>query len=188
MPLSPVGPGRHPLRPGWIRLRGEGDPVKGGVEVGGTQVLAGRHGVDHLPRCMPRTRAGLAPAPCRASRALRALTALTARLPWGPSTTGAPGRLALPLGRLHMGPGRESALAVVPNVGDPAWNATYKQGEVCKAPMEKGGAKMEECNNKTNKFDEIHRNGYEIRTNFMGISHKVLYSQTGIHVNCVRNS
>ena len=31
--------------------------------------------------------------------------------------------------------------------------------------MENGGAKMEQCNNKTNKLDEIHRNSYEIRPN-----------------------
>ena len=32
--------------------------------------------------------------------------------------------------------------------------------------MEEGGAQMEQCNDKTNKLDEIHRNLYEIRTNF----------------------
>ena len=36
--------------------------------------------------------------------------------------------------------------------------------------MENGGAKMEQCNNTTNKLDEIHKNSYEIRTKFEGIS------------------
>ena len=54
--------------------------------------------------------------------------------------------------------------------GDHAWNETYRQGEVCKAPMENGGAKMEQCNNKTNNLDEIHRKSYEIGTNFVPIS------------------
>ena len=71
--------------------------------------------------------------------------------------------------------------------GDHAWNGTYRQGEVCKAPMEKGGAKMGQCNSKTNKLDEIHTNSYEIHTNFVRISHKLLYSQPGIHVKLVRN-
>ena len=57
--------------------------------------------------------------------------------------------------------------------GDHAWNGTYRQGEVCKATMENGGAKMEQCNNKTNKLDEIHKssykNSYEIRTNLVRI-------------------
>ena len=33
--------------------------------------------------------------------------------------------------------------------------------------MENGGANMEQPNTKTNKLDEIHRNSYEIRTNFV---------------------
>ena len=40
----------------------------GGVEVGGALVLPGRDGDNHLPHGMPRTGAGLAVAPCRASR------------------------------------------------------------------------------------------------------------------------
>ena len=36
--------------------------------------------------------------------------------------------------------------------------------------MEEGGAKMEQCNDKTNKLDKIHRILYEIRTNFVRIS------------------
>ena len=84
--------------------------------MGGAQVLAERHGDDHLPHGMARTGAGLVVAPCSASRAPRALTVLTAGLARGPSTTGASGRLALLLGRLHTGPGRESAPAVVSNV------------------------------------------------------------------------
>ena len=41
--------------------------------------------------------------------------------------------------------------------------------------MENGGAKMEQCNDnlyvylKTKKLDEIHKNSYEIRTNFVRI-------------------
>ena len=47
--------------------------------------------------------------------------------------------------------------------------------------MEEGGAKMDQCNNKPNKLDEIHRN-------VMRISHKLLYSHRVIHVKFVRNS
>ena len=54
--------------------------------------------------------------------------------------------------------------------------------------MEKWGAKMEQCNNKMNKLDEIHRNAYEIRTNFLRISYKLLCSHPGIHVKFVRIS
>ena len=52
----------------------------------------------------------------------------------------------------------------------PRVGGTYRQGEVCKAPMEEGGAKMEQCNNKTNKVDEIHKTSYKIRTNVVRIS------------------
>ena len=59
--------------------------------------------------------------------------------------------------------------------------------------MENGGAKMEQCNNKTNKLDEIHRNSYEfhnasifthihsreIRTKFARISYE-------FHVNFIQ--
>ena len=117
MPLPPVEPGRNPLCPGRIRLpSGEGDPGQGRVEVSGAQVLAGRHGDDHLPHGMPRTGASLAVAPCNATQAPRGLTALTAGLARGPSTTGAAGRLALLLGRLHTGQGRKSPPGVVSNV------------------------------------------------------------------------
>ena len=168
MPLPPFGPRGHLLRPSRRRLpRGEGDPVQGGVEVGGAQVVAGRHGDDHLPHGMPRIGAGLAVTPGRASRAPRALTALTAGLARGLSTTGASGRLALLLALLHTsGQGFNRRRPWCRMSGDHAWNGTYRQREVSKAPMENGGAKMEQCNNKTNKLDEIHRNSYEIRTNF----------------------
>ena len=120
MPLPPVGPVRHPVRPGRIRLLGgESDPGKGGFEVGVAQVLAGRHGDDHLPDGRTRIGAGLAVAPYGAFRAPRGLTALTAGLARGPSTTGAAGRLARLLGRLHIAPGRESAPGVVANVRQP---------------------------------------------------------------------
>ena len=120
MPLPPVGPGRHPLRLGRIWLTGgEGDPDQGGGEVGGAQVLAGQHGDDHLPHGMARTGVGLTVAPCGASRAPRGLTSLTAGLARGPSTPGAGGRLVLLLGRLHTGPGRESAPGVAANVWRP---------------------------------------------------------------------
>ena len=48
--------------------------------------------------------------------------------------------------------------------------------------MENAGAKMEQCNNKTKQSDEIHRNSYEIRTNFT----MPQYSHTFIHVNFVQ--
>ena len=54
--------------------------------------------------------------------------------------------------------------------GDHAKNGTYICGEVCKAQIEKGGVDMRQCNNKRKKLDEIHRNSYEIRTNFIRIS------------------
>ena len=44
------------------------------------------------------------------------------------------------------------------------------QQEVCKALLENGGPNMEQRNDKTEKLDEIHRNSYEIRTNFVRIS------------------
>ena len=50
--------------------------------------------------------------------------------------------------------------------GDHAKNGTYRRGEVCKAQIEKRGLDMKQCNNKTKKLDEIHRNSYEFRTNF----------------------
>ena len=81
MPLPSVGPWRHLLRPERIRLPGgQGDPVQGGLGVGGAQVIAERHADDHLPRRLLHTGAGLAVAPCRASRAPRTLTAPTAGL------------------------------------------------------------------------------------------------------------
>ena len=55
--------------------------------------------------------------------------------------------------------------------GNHAKNGTYRRGEVCKAQIETRGADMKQCNNKTTKLDEIHRNSYEIRTNFVPISH-----------------
>ena len=54
--------------------------------------------------------------------------------------------------------------------------------------MEEGGAKMEQCNDETNKLNEIHGNSYEIRTNFVRVSHKLLCSHPLIHVKFVRNS
>ena len=50
--------------------------------------------------------------------------------------------------------------------------------------MENGGANMEQCNSKTNKLDEIHRNSYEIRTNFT----MTQYSHPFIHVKFIRIS
>ena len=87
--------------------------------MGSAQVLAGPHGDHHLPHGMPRTGVGLEVAPFSASQAPRGLTALTTGLARGPSTTIATGRLALLLGRLHKGPGRESAPGVVPNLRRP---------------------------------------------------------------------
>ena len=118
MPLPPIGPERHLLGPGRIRLPGgQGDPVQGGLGVGLAQVVAGWHGDDHLARRMPRATAGLAAGPCRTSRAPRALTARTAGLARGPSTTGASGRLAVLL--RQSGPGLVLAPGVVANVRRP---------------------------------------------------------------------
>ena len=66
--------------------------------MGLAQVVAGRHGDDHLARHMPRTGAGFAAGACRTSRAPRAFTARTAGLARGPSTTGASGPVAVLLG------------------------------------------------------------------------------------------
>ena len=160
------------MRPGRIRLPGgEGDPLQGGIEVGGAQVLAGRHGDDHLPHGMPRTGAGLAVAPGRASRKPQALTALTAGLARGLSTTGASGRRALLLRRLHTGSGNESASVAVPNVRHPSVEQDLQTGRSVQGTN--GGAKMEQCKNKTNKLDEIHRNSYKIDTNFVRISQRL---------------
>ena len=54
--------------------------------------------------------------------------------------------------------------------GDHAKNGTCRCGEVCKAQIEKRGVDMRQCNNKGNKLDEIHRNSYEIHTNFVRVS------------------
>ena len=124
----PSGPGATLcVHPGSGCLAARVTWAKGGVEVGGAQVLAGRHGDDHLPHGMPRTGAGLAVAPCSASRAPRGLTTLTAGLARGPSTTGAAGHLRL-LGRLHTGPGRESAPGVVSNVRQPGVKRDLQTG------------------------------------------------------------
>ena len=118
MPLPPIGPGRHLLGPGRIRLPGgQGDPVQGGVGVGLAQVVAGRHGHDHLARHMPRGGAGLAAGACRTSRAPRALTARTAGLARGPSTTGASGPVAT--GAAGLVDVLVFAPGVVPNVRRP---------------------------------------------------------------------
>ena len=50
--------------------------------------------------------------------------------------------------------------------------------------MENGGAKMEQCNNKTNELEKTNRNSYQFRTNFR----MPQYSHTFIHVKFVRNS
>ena len=95
MPPPPIGPGRHLLGPGRIRLPGgSGDPFQGVVGVGLAQVVAGWHGQDHIARHMPRGGADLATGACRTSRAPRALAAHTAGLAQGPSTTGASGAVA----------------------------------------------------------------------------------------------
>ena len=93
--------------------------------MGLAQVVAGRHGHDHLARHRPRGGAGLAAGACRTSRVPRALTAHTAGLARGPSTTGASGpvatgasgRLAVLLGQ--SGPGLVLAPGVVPNIRRP---------------------------------------------------------------------
>ena len=55
MPLPPIGPGRDLLGPGRIRRPGgQGDSFQGGVGVGLAQVVAGRHGHNHLACHMPR--------------------------------------------------------------------------------------------------------------------------------------
>ena len=100
-------------------------------------------------------------APYRASRAPRVLSALNAGLAWGPCTTVTSGRLPLLLGLLHTGPGLESAPAVVPNVRRPRVERDLQTGRSVQGTNGEWGAKMEQCNNKTNKLDEIHANSYE---------------------------
>ena len=92
---------------------------------------------------MPRTVAGLAVAPCRASGAPRALTALNAGLARGPSTTAASGRLALLLGLLHMGPGLESAPGMVPNVRRPRVEQDPQTGRSVQGTNGEWGSKDE---------------------------------------------
>ena len=101
---------------------------KGGVEVGGAQVLAGRHGDDHLPHGMRSTGDGLAVAPYSASIAPRGLVALTPGLARGPSTTGAEGRLAPLLRRLHRGWDTNRRRVRWRTCGNKAWNGTYRPG------------------------------------------------------------
>ena len=62
--------------------------------------------------------------------------------------------------------------------GDHTWNGTHRQGKVCNAPIEEGGARIQQCNDETNELDEILTTSWEIRTNFVRISQKLLYSPT----------
>ena len=68
--------------------------------------------------------------------------------------------------------------------GDQAVNGTCGCGEVCKAQIQKGGVHTRQCKSKRSKLDEIHRNSYQIRTNFRFPE----YSHKFIHVKFVRNS
>ena len=131
MRLPPIGPGRHLLGLGRIRLPGgQGDPVQVGVGVGLAQLVAGRPGHHHLERHMPRGGVGLAACASRTSRAPRALTAHTTGLAWRPSTTGACGLVATGafrgLGVLlgQSGPGLVLALGWCRISGDHAVNET----------------------------------------------------------------
>ena len=200
VPLPPIGRGRHLLGPGRIRLPGgQGDPVQGGVDVGVAQLVAGRLGHHHLARHMAPGGAGLAAS--RTSRVLRLLTAHTAVLAWRPSTagacglvaTGAFGGLSVLLGQ--SGRGLYLRLVWCRISGDQAVNGTCRCGEVCQAPIEKGGVDTRQCKSKRSKLDEIHRNSYEIRTKLVRISYefhisrifKQIYSRE-IRAKFVRNS
>ena len=138
----------------------------GALGMGGAQVLAGRHGNEHLAQRMPGV--VLAAAPCRTSRAPRALTALTAGLARGPSTTGASGRLALLLGQ--SGPGLEPAPGVAPNVRRPRAERDLQTGRSVQGTNGEWGSKHgttqqqnEQIGRKTHNFV---RNSYEFGTNF----------------------
>ena len=97
---------------------------RGGVGVGVAQLVAGRHGHQHLARHMPCGGAGLAAS--RTSRAPRPLTTHTAGLARRPSSAGACGLVATGafggLGVLlgQSGPGLALALGVVPNIRQPS--------------------------------------------------------------------
>ena len=90
MLLPPVGAGGQLLLPGCLWLPGgQGDPGKGGVQVGGAQNVTRRHGYHHFAPCpapAPLTRASLAAFSDTSFRALRPLAALTLGLAWGPSS------------------------------------------------------------------------------------------------------
>ena len=118
--------------------------------------------------------------PQRCEPSLRSLPAsLGVRPPLVP-----PGGSLCCLGSCRRGRGLNQRRVWCRMSGDHAWNGTYGRGGVCKAPMENVGAKMEQCNNKTNKLDDFHTNSYEIRTNFT----MPQYSHPFIHVKFVRNS
>ena len=59
---------------------------------------------------------------------------------------------------------------------------------MCKAPMQEGGARMEQYNDETNKLDETHANSHEICTRFVRMSWNLVYSNQVIHGKVVRIS
>ena len=175
-PLAPlVSPGAG--------LGGQGDPVQGGVGVGLAQRVAGRLGHHHLARHMPPGGAGLAAS--RTPRALRPHSAHAAGLAWCPSTAGACGLGATGafggLGVLlrQSGPGLVLA-PVVPNIRRPGGERDLHadvgrcaRQKLRKGEWRRGNARAIGAN--WTKFTEIRtkfvRNSYEIRTNFVRISH-----------------
>ena len=174
MPLPPVRPGRHPLRPGRIRSpSGQGDP-------GGQRWAVPKSSRDGMgtitsrPAACPRPApevASLGPPVVRSERTEASLGSPPASL--GARSSPVPRAASVSAsGTCTRWCGVNRQRAWCRGSGDDVWNGTYKQGEVCKAPLEEGGARMEQCNDETNKLDEIHTNSRETRTKFVPISYE----------------
>ena len=164
MLLPPVGRGRHPLRPGQIGLLGgQGDPGQGGV--GGEVEVpeSSRDGMGTItsrpvpyPRPPPEV-ASLRPPQVRPERADASLRSLEASLGARPPAVPWAASLSSPCTCTRWcGVHRRRAWCRIS--GDHTWNGTYRHGKMCKAPIEEGETRMEQCNNETNKLDEIRTN------------------------------
>ena len=176
MPLPPIGPGRHLLiQAGSGCLAARVTRSKGGsVWASPNSSRDGMGTTTSRATCLVAVLASLPPeGPKRRDPSLRTLPAsLGGRPPPEPaggSPPGPSGGSACSSG--NRGRGLYLRLVWCRISGDQAVNGTCRCGEVCKAQIEKGGVHTRQCKSKRSKVDEIHRNSYEIRANFVRISH-----------------
>ena len=156
MPLPPIGPGRHLLGPGRIRLPGgQSDPVQGGsVWASPNSSRDGMGTTTSRATCPAAVLASLPVPPERPERREPSLRTLPASLgarpppvPTGWSPPGPSGGSACSSG--NRGRGLYLRLAWCRISGDHAMNGTCRCGEVCKAQIEKGGVDTRQCKNKS---------------------------------------